>query len=84
MKVLSINEEGKISLSMKKALPEDQQRRPARRTDGPRREGGRKEGVRREGTVLPASPVPLPNRGLRALEISSGSPAATTAAPSRK
>lgn len=45
VKVLSINEEGKISLSMKKALPEDQQRRPARRTDGPRREGGRKEGV---------------------------------------
>ena len=46
VKVLSINEEGKISLSMKKALPEDQQRRPARRPDGQRRTAGR----------LPAAP----------------------------
>lgn len=30
VKVLSINEEGKISLSMKKALPEDQQRKIGR------------------------------------------------------
>lgn len=63
VKVLSINEEGKISLSMKKALPEDQQRRPARRTDGPRREGGRKEGVRREGTRPPRQPRPAPQQG---------------------
>lgn len=63
VKVLSINEEGKISLSMKKALPEDQQRRPARRTDGPRREGGRKEGVRREGTRPPRQPRSAPQQG---------------------
>ncbi len=31
VKVLSISEEGKISLSIKKALPEDQQRKPAPR-----------------------------------------------------
>ena len=53
VKVLSINEEGKISLSMKKALPEDQQRRPARRTDGPRR----------EGTRPPRQPRPAPQQG---------------------
>lgn len=53
VKVLSINEEGKISLSMKKALPEDQQRRPARRTDAPRREGARP----------PRQPRPAPQQG---------------------
>lgn len=36
VKVLAISEEGKISLSMKKALPEDQQQSQRR----PRREGG--------------------------------------------
>ena len=59
VKVLSINEEGKISLSMKKALPEDQQRRPARRPDGQRREGGpRRDGAppRRTPGRLPAAP----------------------------
>lgn len=40
VKVLSISEEGKISLSMKKALPEDQQRHS-------RREGGRQGGYER-------------------------------------
>ena len=35
VKVLSISEEGKVSLSIKKALPEDQQRKPApRRPEG--------------------------------------------------
>lgn len=36
VKVLSVSEEGKVSLSIKKALPEDQQRKPASR----RPEGG--------------------------------------------
>lgn len=46
VRVLSISEEGKVSLSIKKALPEDKQRRP-RRNDGgaPRRDGA----PRREG-----------------------------------
>ena len=43
VKVLAISEEGKISLSMKKALPEDQQRRP-------RREGGPRQGGDRQGS----------------------------------
>ena len=68
VKVLSINEEGKISLSMKKALPEDQQRRPARRPDGQRREGGpRRDGApregRREGFRPPRQPRPAPQPG---------------------
>ena len=68
VKVLSINEEGKISLSMKKALPEDQQRRPARRPDGQRREGGpRRDGApregRREGSRPPRQPRPAPQPG---------------------
>ena len=60
VKVLSINEEGKISLSMKKALPEEQQRRPSRRTDGPRRDNGRRDGARREGPRPPRQPRPAP------------------------
>ncbi len=61
VKVLSISEEGKISLSMKKALPEDQQRR--RRPEGGRRDGGnRREGNRgRSGFSRPA-PQPGPGR----------------------
>lgn len=59
VKVLSISEEGKISLSMKKALPEDQQRRP-RRGDGPRREGGRRDAPRKDG---PRQPRPAPQPG---------------------
>ena len=60
VKVLSINEEGKISLSMKKALPEDQQRRPARRTDGPAGRAAAKKASAGREPVLPASPVPHP------------------------
>ena len=63
VKVLSINEEGKISLSMKKALPEEQQRRPSRRTDGPRRDNGRRDGARREGPRPPRQPRPAPQPG---------------------
>lgn len=62
VKVLSINEEGKISLSMKKALPEDQQRRPSqRREGGPRRP----DGPRREnrGPRQPRAPRPAPQPG---------------------
>ena len=59
VKVLSISEEGKISLSIKKALPEDQQRRPGRRFDGSRREGGN----RREGSRPPRAPRPAPQPG---------------------
>lgn len=58
VKVLSISEEGKVSLSMKKALPEDQQRRPARRPEGgPRREG------RGNGPRPPRQPRPAPQPG---------------------
>ena len=59
VKVLSISEEGKISLSMKKALPEDQQRRPSRRFDGPRKDGNRRDGNRRDGSRQPR-PAPQP------------------------
>ena len=68
VKVLSINEAGKISLSRKKALPEDQQRKPSRRPDGPRRDGSRKEGFhkeggRRDGPRPPRQPRPAPQPG---------------------
>jgi S1 RNA binding domain protein len=54
VKVLAINEDGKISLSMKKALPEDQQRKPERRFDGPRKDRSR---------PAPRSPRPAPQPG---------------------
>lgn len=57
VKVLSIGEDGKISLSMKKALPADQQRRPdARRQDGPRRDAPRRDS-------RPRRPAPPPQPG---------------------
>ena len=56
VKVLAISEEGKISLSIKKALPEDQQRRPQRR-----QEGGR--GGTRERQPRAPRPVPQPSQG---------------------
>ena len=56
VKVLAISEEGKISLSIKKALPEDQQRRPQRR-----QEGGR--GGNRERQPRAPRPVPQPSQG---------------------
>ncbi len=61
VKVLGISEEGKISLSIKKALPEDQQRR--HRPEGGRHEGGapRKEGNR--GPRPPKRPRPEPQPG---------------------
>ena len=75
VKVLSINEAGKISLSMKKALPEDQQRRPARRPDGPpqgRRPPGRRPPQRGRPCPPPAPPRapagPSQARGLRVAE----------------
>lgn len=61
VKVLSISDEGKVSLSIKKALPEDKQRRP-RREGAPRKEGGqRREGAPRQqrGGYRPA---PQPGR----------------------
>lgn len=54
VKVLAISPEGKISLSMKKALPEDQQRRPERRSDGPRRDNRSRP---------PRQPRPAPQPG---------------------
>ena len=58
VKVLSISEEGKISLSVKKALPEEQQRRPHHQ-DGPsRRDGDRGQ---RQRHPRPA-PQPSPGR----------------------
>ena len=56
VKVLAISEEGKISLSIKKALPEDQQRRPQRR-----QEGGR--GGNRERQPRAPRPIPQPSQG---------------------
>ena len=55
VKVLAISEEGKISLSIKKALPEDQQRRPQRR------EGGR--GRERDRQPRQPRPAPQPSQG---------------------
>ncbi len=52
VKVLAVSEEGKVSLSMKKALPEDQQRRPEK-----------KEGFHRDNrprTPRPPRPAPQP------------------------
>lgn len=54
VKVLAISPEGKISLSMKKALPEDQQRRPECRSDGPRRDNRSRP---------PRQPRPAPQPG---------------------
>ncbi len=63
VKVLSISEEGKISFSMKKALPEDQQRK-SRRFDGPRKDGPRRDnGGHREGGRAPRQPRPAPQPG---------------------
>ncbi len=59
VKVLSISEEGKISLSIKKALPEEQRRPQRRQEGGPRREGG--HGPRQPRFSRPA-PQPSPGR----------------------
>ena len=86
VKVLSINEEGKISLSMKKALPEAGP--PAGRTASaervapagmalPAKDAGKAPG-------RPASPGRRPSPVLPGPGISSGSPAATTAAPLKR
>ena len=55
VKVLAISEEGNISLSNKKALPEDKQRRPQRR------EGGR--GRERDRQPRQPRPAPQPSQG---------------------
>jgi len=61
VRVLAISEEGKVSLSIKKALPGDQQRRPRRQEGGPRREGGpRKDG---NGPRQSRGPRPAPQPG---------------------
>lgn len=61
VRVLAISEEGKVSLSIKKALPEEQQRRPRRQDGGPRREGGpRKDG---NGPRQSRGPRPAPQPG---------------------
>ena len=56
VKVLSVSEEGKVSLSIKKALPEDQQRKPVPR----RPEGGERGNARRGQGRPPRSPRPAP------------------------
>lgn len=56
VKVLAISEEGKISLSMKKALPEGQQRKPA-----PRRQEGK--GRPPQGARGSRGPRPAPQPG---------------------
>lgn len=59
VKVLAISDENKISLSIKKALPEDQQRRPAQR----RPEGGARRDGPRGGGRPPRQPRPAPQAG---------------------
>ena len=59
VKVLSIREEGKVSLYIKKALPEEQRRPQRRQEGGPRREGGR--GPKQPRFSRPA-PQPSPGR----------------------
>ncbi len=59
VKVLSISEEGKISLSIKKALPEEQRRPPRRQEGGFRRDSGRSS--RPQHRPHPA-PQPSPGR----------------------
>ncbi|WP_322171096.1 S1 RNA-binding domain-containing protein [Acutalibacter caecimuris] len=53
VKVLSISEEGKISLSMKKALPPEEQHRPRRQNQGQGQ-------ARRPGPRPPRAPRPEP------------------------
>ena len=67
VKVLSISEEGKVSLSIKKALPEDQQRRPApKRPEGERGDRGgharRGQGAGRPPRGPRPAPQPSPGR----------------------
>ncbi len=59
VKVLAISPEGKISLSMKKALPEEQQRRSGSRRDG----GPRGRDNRNGGPRQPRQPRPAPQPG---------------------
>lgn len=63
VRVLSINEEGKVSLSIKKAMPEDKQRKPRRPEGAPRREGGpRKDGPRQQRGGYRPAPQQSPGR----------------------
>lgn len=55
VKVLAVTEEGKISLSMKKALPPEEQHRPRRPASGGKRQGG--------GPRPPRTPRPEPQPG---------------------
>ncbi len=56
VRVLSISPEGKVSLSIKKAMPEEQQHRP-RKPDGPRHDGPR------QPRSSPRQPRPAPQPG---------------------
>ena len=58
VKVLAISEEGKISLSMKKALPPEEQHRPRRQGGGPGQGAGRRPDRR-----PPRAPRPEPDPG---------------------
>lgn len=58
VKVLAISEEGKISLSMKKALPPEEQHRPRRQNGGPGQGAGRRSDRR-----PPRAPRPEPDPG---------------------
>lgn len=63
VRVLGINEEGKVSLSIKKALPEDKQRRP-RKEGAPRRDGGapKRDGGRQQRGGYRPAPQQSPGR----------------------
>lgn len=71
VKVLSIGPDGKISLSIKKALPEDQQHRPHREGGRPGRgrpeeghfDGNHQDGNHRSGPRGPRAPRPAPQPG---------------------
>ncbi|MCI8385622.1 MAG: S1 RNA-binding domain-containing protein [Acutalibacter sp.] len=60
VKVLAISEEGKISLSMKKALPPEEQHRPRRPGGAPGQGAGRRQ---ERGPRPPRAPRPEPTPG---------------------
>lgn len=59
VRVLGVNDQGKISLSIKKALPEEQQHKPPRRPEG----GPRRDGPRTPRPSRAPRPAPQPGPG---------------------
>lgn len=59
VRVLGVNDQGKISLSIKKALPEEEQHKSARRYEG----GPRRDGSRSSRPPRAPRPAPQPSPG---------------------